>query len=138
MKNIRGKNKRRSLEHDEQVALFQWAKLQEKKYPGLAYMFAIPNGGARNIVTATRLKAEGVRAGVPDIFLPFVKRQIDGPGNQCGGLFIEMKSGKNKVTPDQARYHNWLSCAGYSVIVCYSWGDAKNGILDYLTGGKKC
>ena len=32
-------------------------------------MYHIPNGGRRNKITGARLKAEGVVAGVPDVFL---------------------------------------------------------------------
>ena len=35
-------------EHDEQVALFEWAALREAEIPELALLFAIPNGGLRN------------------------------------------------------------------------------------------
>lgn len=46
-------------EHQEQVALFQWAAYMEKTYPALREMYAIPNGGLRNKVVAAKLKAEG-------------------------------------------------------------------------------
>ena len=32
-------------------------------------LFAVPNGGQRNVVVASKLKAEGVRAGVADLIL---------------------------------------------------------------------
>jgi hypothetical protein len=50
-------------EHDEQVALCHWLDLHDIVY------FAVPNGGIRNVVTATRLKAEGVKRGVPDLIV---------------------------------------------------------------------
>src|SRR5262245_64718583 len=46
--------------------------------------FAIPNGGARDVITAGRLKAEGVRAGVPDVCLPVARAGYH-------GLFLEVK-----------------------------------------------
>ena len=54
-------------EHAHQVALFDWANLHLGRMPELAAMYAIPNGGARSKATAGKLKAEGVKAGVPDI-----------------------------------------------------------------------
>ena len=53
-------------EHDEQVLIFKWARLSEGRWPELALLFAIPNGGHRHKAVAAKLKAEGVRAGVPD------------------------------------------------------------------------
>lgn len=43
-------------EHNEQVALFDWARQAEGRFPELGLLFAVPNGGARNVVTGTRLK----------------------------------------------------------------------------------
>lgn len=96
----------KSSEHDEQVALFQWAALHSLRWPCLAYLFAIPNGGKRATVTAMRLKAEGVKAGVPDVLLPWPV------GGWCG-LWIEMKYGSNKTTAEQRDWLAWLGINGY-------------------------
>ena len=53
-------------------------------------VFAIPNGGRRNIVLATRLKAEGVMAGVPDLFVA-----------DYGGFFLEVKTKTGKLSAAQ-------------------------------------
>ena len=71
-------------EHEEQVALFQWAAANEAQYPSLAMLAAIPNGGYRPMTTAAMLKAEGVKAGYPDILLDVAR----GPYH---GLRIELK-----------------------------------------------
>ena len=73
----------RDIEHGEQVAVFEWSKWHFKKHPGLRLMFAIPNGGDRHEVVAAKLKAEGVKPDVPDIFLPVAR---------CGfnGLFFRL------------------------------------------------
>lgn len=52
-------------EHQEQVALFQWLEIAAKRDDRLSMAFAIPNGGARHPVVAAKLKAEGVKSGVP-------------------------------------------------------------------------
>jgi len=71
-------------EHQEQCALMRMCRLHERKYPGLELIHSIPNGGARHIAVAAKLRAEGVRAGVPDIFLPV-------PRGSAHGLYIELK-----------------------------------------------
>ncbi len=115
----------RNKEHMEQVALFKWAKNNEGKYPMLSSMFAILNGGHRHIVVARKLKAEGVKAGIPDIFLPW-------PSRKGNGLFIEMKAGKNKPTDLQLELLGKLSNYGYGVAVCYGWEQARDAILQYI------
>ena len=117
----------RQPEHLEQCALFRWAGYQAKARPELALMFAIPNGGHRHPATAARLKAEGVKAGVPDICLPVAKGEYH-------GLFIELKAGRNKPTPTQVQWHARLSYQGYRVTVCWGWEAAREAIEEYLTG----
>ena len=48
-------------EHRMQVALFKWAQAATCTRPELGLMFAVPNGGLRDIVTARKLKDEGVK-----------------------------------------------------------------------------
>lgn len=115
----------RQPEHIEQCALFRWAEYQAKAKPELALMFAIPNGGHRNKATAARLKAEGVKAGVPDICLPVARGEYH-------GLWIEMKAGRNKPTPPQVQWHMRLSQQGHRVAVCWGWEAARDVIEEYL------
>jgi len=125
----------RSTEHDIQSALFSWAQLQTACYPELALMFAIPNGGKREkrqdrkgrwfSPTAQKLKREGVKRGIPDIFLPCAR-------GGSHGLFIEMKAPDGRVSPEQASVHKLLWEEGYAVIVCYSLESAIMLITWYL------
>lgn len=112
-------------EHDEQAALIHWCELNKNRIPELGLLLAIPNGGKRAIKTATRLKLEGVKAGVPDLFLPVARKG-------CHGLFIEMKFGKNKTSKAQNDWHNVLIKQGYHVYCTYSWIHAAEVIQFYL------
>ncbi|KKL94044.1 hypothetical protein LCGC14_1868590 [marine sediment metagenome] len=115
-------------EHDEQVALFEWAAWQVNLgVEPLRWLFAIPNGGLRNKATAGKLKAEGVKAGVPDVMLPF-------PSQNYNGLFIEMKFGNNKPTPKQIEWLAWLNGMNYQAKVARGFEEAKQIIEDYLLG----
>ena len=118
-------------EHDEQVALFDWARANRERHSQLRLLFSIPNGGLRNKVVAIKLKREGLMPGVPDIFLACPVMYWD-PKAPRHGLFIEMKFGKNKPTPLQAAWHKSLKEEGYTVEVCYSFQEAKQAIIDYL------
>lgn len=125
-------------EHGQQVALFMWAALPEtlKLYPALEYMFAIPNGGLRDRITATRLKAEGVKSGVPDVFLPAAVRHPTEP--DYFGLFIEMKrpgtqsQREGKLSDAQLIFAHYIASTSYCYRTCYSFQEARDTIIRYL------
>jgi len=148
------------LEHGEQTALFAWAAcaaLYGFEYasddwaynhatrqalswkfgaaypvPELSRLHAIHNQGHGDKIRGARAKAEGVRAGVPDTFLPC-------PRNGFCGLYIELKQVKLKTTKDgglsekQVDWINYLRGAGFRVEIAYGWREAANFIRDYLT-----
>lgn len=116
-----------NTEHAHQVALFCWAAINRAKYPELEWMFAIPNGGLRDKVTAARLKAEGARSGVSDIFLPAARYGHN-------GLFIEMKKpGELKgESENQKAFGLHVGNQGYYYIVCDHWEKARDVIEWYL------
>lgn len=101
----------RQDEHREQAALFAWAAAAEERHPALALLFAVPNGGARSAVTGARLKAEGVKRGVPDIWLPVARGGYH-------GLVIEVKAGKGRTTNEQRRWLAALTAEGWLALVC--------------------
>ena len=111
-------------EHDEQVVLFQILSRYEQKYPILKWIYAIPNGGHRHIRVAMKMKAEGVKAGVWDIFVPVA---VD----DKAGLYCEMKYGKNSLTANQELFKADVGDA-YEWVVCYSAEEACRAIGEYL------
>lgn len=119
--------KRVQKEAHEQEAVIQWAKLQEQVWPELKLLFHIPNGGSRNVIEATNLKRQGVKRGVPDLFLPV-------PKSGTHGIFIEMKSEKGRVSDEQHWYIQQLRLQWYRVEICYSAESAINAIKNYLEG----
>ena len=115
-------------EAQEQEMLFQWAELKSGMYPDLRLMFHIPNGGKRDKVEAAHMKKQGVKSGVPDIFLPV-------PMWGWHGLFIEMKRADGgRLSKEQRRYIKELSDQDYNVQVCHGFDEASQVILDYLGG----
>lgn len=114
------------IEDDNQLALMQWAR--SKRFNGARlsdYLHHSPNGGKRDVREAARLKAQGVLAGFPDLFL-FV------PRGQWHGLMIEMKSPKGRLSPAQTQVLPRIEGEGYRVEVCYSVQAAIDVISDYL------
>ncbi len=112
-------------EHEEQKALFRWAEVAQYRHPELALLYAIPNGGHRHKAVAAKLKAEGVRKGVPDICLPV-------PRGRWHGLYIEMKTPTGTVRLEQKRWLSALRSQGYDAVVCRGWESARRFIEEYL------
>lgn len=121
------KNVYTASESEEQISLFEWAELMSGRYPQLELMYHIPNGGKRDRTTAKRLKAEGVKSGVPDIHLP-------APSSGYHGLYIELKAGGNTTTENQDDWLYKLNRQGYLAVVCYGWQRASEVIMAYLEG----
>lgn len=116
----------RKTEHGEQSALIEWADANLYRTPELAMLFAIPNAGKRRRGAAGRMKAEGLRAGVPDLAL-LVSR------NGYHGLLIEMKTAIGKVSAAQETWINALKKQGYCAHVCRSFEAARDLIVWYLS-----
>jgi len=110
-------------EHEEQRELVKWFR---QTFDGVR-IFAIPNGGARSITTATRLKVEGVSAGVPDLYIPAWR------------VWVEMKRVKGGVVDkSQKDWHDYLKSIGDRVIVCRGADEAKRmiGMIEMEITGK--
>lgn len=113
-------------ESQEQQLLFEWAALSAGRWPELALMYHIPNGGSRSKSEAGRFRAEGVKAGVPDICLPVALGGYH-------GLYIELKRVKGgRVSTAQQGWIAALRDQGYYACVCKGWDDAAHVIKKYL------
>ena len=113
-------------ESSDQIALFEWAALMQERLPELALLSHYPSGGKRDKVTAARLKAEGVRAGIPDLWLPCARLGYH-------GLYIELKVPGGRVSDKQQWWIDALREQGYRVTVCWQWLDAAAELEQYLT-----
>lgn len=107
--------------------------LETRNLSPLPFIFAIPNGGKRDKITAGKMKAEGTKPGVPDIFVPITTTRY-------AGLFIEMKrtksagKAKGRVAETQSPFHAYLKSAAYAVAVCYTWREAVEALKRYING----
>lgn len=104
-----------------------WAALSSSKYPELEWLHSVPNGGKRNLITAVKLKREGVKAGVPDLFLDVARGGFH-------GLRLELKAGKNSATREQKLWIAGYTARGYAAFVVRGWEEAREKIVGYLEG----
>lgn len=126
-------------EHAEQMAVFCWAGQQQARFSCLRWLHAIPNAGARgNKVAASQLKAEGVKAGVADIFLPVGVWYGEAQPSKTyyAGLYIELKREKgvpSDVSEEQIQFAKHVTRQSYAWVVCFGWREAVAAIEAYLT-----
>lgn len=109
-------------EHYLQVHVFDWLERNANQIYELFH--ATPNGGARATRTAVAMRAEGQKAGYPDV-------SLDAPRGIYHGLRIELKAGTNKPTEGQITWLNRLHKQGYCCAVFNDWRQAVQYIVDY-------
>lgn len=95
-------------------------------HPKKPLFFHPPNGGTRHRIEAAKFKAQGVKAGVPDIMI--METTVF-----CGGLCVELKAGKGQVRKEQKEWLEKLHDRGYLVAVCYTFDAFKTIVDNYLT-----
>lgn len=112
------------VEHRIQQACVRWFNLQ---YPHLrGRLFAVPNGGRRDVVTGAKLKAEGVVAGVADLILLVTNKAF-------GALLIEMKKPGGIQSAAQRQWQEIVTRGGeYKYVICRSIYDFMREIREYL------
>lgn len=101
-------------EHYLQSSCVKWFDLQYPKKT--KQLFAVPNGGKRNIVVAKQLKAEGVRAGVADLILLTDNGKV---------VFIEMKTDKGRQQLTQIHFQNTVTMLGHLYVIVRTFEEFK-------------
>lgn len=114
-------------ESQVQGAFFQWARnYGVLEFPELEWLYHIPNGGARDKVTAAILKRQGVKRGIWDTNLPVARKGFH-------GLWIEIKKPGEKLSQDQEEFGEFVVSEGYAAHVVDDWQVAINIVRDYLS-----
>lgn len=115
-----------TTEHQEQAALMVHCGLLTARWPELSLIHAIPNGGARSKAAAGKLKAEGVKPGVPDLFLPV-------PRGEWAGLYLELKRQRGgRLSTEQVWWAEELRRQGFRVECCPGRERAMETLQAYL------
>jgi hypothetical protein len=115
-------------EAQHQAAVIRWSEQPSirAKWPCLALLHHIPNGGARDEIEGAHLKAQGVRRGVPDLHLPVARGQYH-------SLYIEMKTATGQPSTEQKWWIEELNRQGHFATVCHGWASAVMVIEWYLS-----
>ena len=117
-------------EHNEQVTVIDWCFAMTRIYPGLDLIFAIPNGamlggGRVGAIRANSLKAEGMRPGVCDLFLPVAR-------GKWHGFFGEMKTATGKLSENQIEFIAGVEEQGFYTVVAYGADEMIEQLKYYL------
>lgn len=118
----------KSRETQLQKSCVRWFRMQYRRYNKL--LFAVPNGGKRDPITASRLKAEGVVPGVSDLIFLY-------PNGIYPFLCIEMKYGKNEQSEHQKEWQEDVESVGGLYLVINSFDSFKTAINNYIRTGMK-
>ena len=117
-----------------QRALVRWFDLNARKlgvHP--LCLMSIPNGGNGDARRGSIMKAEGQRKGAPDLFLAVsAKAGFETHRAYYNGLFLELKTAKGRLSPEQEVYHEILANQGYRVAVVRSLTEGITVITGYL------
>lgn len=98
-------------EHKIQAAIVSYLR---RVAPDI-FVYAIPNGGGRSLSEGKKLKAEGVRAGVPDLGLIL-------PDGRAA--FLEVKTATGGLSPLQRGFRDWCAARGVPWALVRSIEDA--------------
>lgn len=115
-------------EAQHQAAVMKWSRQPEirSRWPELALLYHIPNGGTRDAIEGRHLKQQGVKRGVPDLCLPVARGGYH-------GLYLEMKAETGRPTAEQKWWGEQLLKQGYMWEVCHGWRSAVRVLELYLS-----
>lgn len=108
-----------------------WNEAHITTYPLLEWMFHTPNGGKRTASEGGRLKAMGVKAGVPDLMLPF-------PSDYYAGVAIELKSPTGQLTDNQRKWLRRAAVSGWVVGVARTLEEHIDLWNEFMTAKGTC
>lgn len=112
-------------EHEIQKAIIKHCKTMAIVHDCYKFIYAVPNGGQRDVRVAKKLKAEGVLAGVSDLVIPWASHPYH-------GAYIEVKTENGRLSDNQKEFLRAMAGRGYYAVTVYGLADAIEVIDNYL------
>jgi hypothetical protein len=105
------------MEDKLQANIVQWFNNEFclTHHPNRCLIFAVPNGGHRNVAEALKLQATGTLKGVSDLIVCIGKNTI----------FVELKFGNNNQTAAQKEFQKRVENLGFEYWLIYDVDDFK-------------
>lgn len=89
-------------------------------------LMAFPLQGIRSPISGARMKAEGMRAGTPDLLLAVARGGFH-------GLWLELKTADGTPTESQVTMLSILREQGYDANLVYGFEQCQRAIVNYLS-----
>lgn len=118
------KRKKDNEEEREQIKFFKLIPIYFPKLPD-KLLFAVPNGGSRNIVEGANLKKQGVTRGVADVILLI-------PRKGYASLCLEFKTKKGRQSDEQIEFQRQAENCRNKYIIVRSAMQAIEEVRSYL------
>lgn len=118
------RRKKDNEEEREQIKFFELIPVYFPKLPD-KLLFAVPNGGSRNIVEGANLKKQGVTRGVADVILLI-------PRKGYASLCLEFKAKKGRQSDEQKEFQRQAENCKNKYIIVRSAMDAIEKVRKYL------
>ncbi len=112
-------------EHAHQAEFFR--RVRASGHPAEKSTYANTNGYLRTPAMRLRAWKEGAKKGVWDVHCSV-------PCGPFHGMYIEFKVAPNELTPEQVAFGERHHALGYHMVVAYSWREAWDAWVGYLTG----
>lgn len=93
-------------------------------YSNELFVFAVPNGGKRNVREAVTLKRTGTFAGVSDLVVIGFKLV----------LFVEVKTPKGVMSDNQNNFKSIVENKGFNYLIVRSFADFKKQYENIVCG----
>jgi len=122
-------------EHQIQCAIVEWANIVDSPYVHSTkdlihkkigdFLIKNANEGKRSWAQGKKMKKEGLKKGVSDLFLAI-------PASNSAGLWIEVKTIKGKISESQEEWLRLMNFAGYGTALIRSVDEGIKTIKNYL------
>lgn len=129
MNEVKPRRRPAAPEHNMQVAVFRVVAARAFADPLWDLIYAVPNGGDRNPIVGAKMKAEGVKPGVPDVCWPIARHGYH-------GLYVELKCKPNKPSDKQLAWLRALQAQGYCVGTVWDNPNDVIAVFDWYINGE--
>lgn len=121
-----------TLEKVEQALLLDWANAHISQYPCLEWLYSnlngipLPGRRANRSRVMNSMKAQGMKKGIFDLFLPYPR-----PGYH--GFYLDLKKIGGKESVEQKKFKKFVTDQGYFASFYYGHKSAIEGLKWYLS-----